>query len=168
MRERKANSLNSRTVRRSAAGLRAGQAASVHSRTAYWVGRLDRALRRRLGSAVRRFGITIAQYTALSVLQSRGPLSNAQLARRSLVSPQAMNEIVKIMAAKRLVTRRIDPAHARVVLMGLTRRGAELLRRCEAAVQRAEQGMLGPLSHAEREQLRLLLRQCVARLEEGH
>ena len=38
--------------------------------------------------------LSLNQYTTLSVLDQRGGLSNAQLARRSLVSPQSMNEVL--------------------------------------------------------------------------
>ncbi|HTT00839.1 MAG TPA: MarR family transcriptional regulator [Steroidobacteraceae bacterium] len=138
---------------------------AAQPRIAYWVGRLERALRRRLATAVGRSGLTVAQFTALSVLQGRGPLSNAQLARRSLVSPQAMNEIIKALGARRLVMRRADPLHGRIVLMSLTQKGASLLRRCDRAVQRAEEGMLGPLSAAESAHFHALLRECAVRLE---
>ena len=45
-----------------------------HVRIAYSVGRLDRALRRRMGAVTARHGLTVAQYTALSVLEARGRL----------------------------------------------------------------------------------------------
>ena len=65
-----------------AGGEEPGSVPAAHARIAYSVGRLERAVRRRLAAVTRRFGLTVAQYTALSVLHARGPLSNAQLARR--------------------------------------------------------------------------------------
>ncbi len=140
----------------------------VHSRIAYMVGRLERAVRRELATVTRRFGLTVAQYTALSVLETRGPLSNAQLARRSFVSPQAMNEIVQAMAEKQIVARRPHARHGRIVEISSTPKGETVLRRCDAAVERVEAAMLARLSRAERARLREFLRVCIEELEGGH
>jgi DNA-binding MarR family transcriptional regulator len=134
-------------------------------RIAYSVGRLDRALRLRMGKVTARHGLTVAQYTALSVLSARGRQSNAQLARRSLVSPQAMNEIIEAMAAKRMVLRRPDPLHGRIVQIGLTAKGEAVLAKCDEAVQQLEGEMLAALNETQRKQLRGLLRSCIVALE---
>jgi DNA-binding MarR family transcriptional regulator len=136
-----------------------------HARIAYSVGRLDRALRRSMGRVTARHGLTVAQYTALSVLSARGRQSNAQLARRSLVSPQAMNEIIEAMAAKRMVVRRPDPLHGRIVQIGLTAKGEAVLARCDEAVQRVEEQMLAGLTESQRRQFQGLLRSCIVALE---
>lgn len=140
---------------------------AVQSRIAYSVGRLERAVRHRLGEAMRRFELTVAQYTALSVLAARdGPLSNAQLARRTFVTPQAMNEIVAAMARKEMVARAPDGSHGRIVRISLTRKGRQVLRRCDAAARRIEEQMLAGLPRSERTRLRELLGGCIAALEE--
>jgi DNA-binding MarR family transcriptional regulator len=138
---------------------------SAHARIAYAVGRLDRALRARMGKVTARHGLTVAQYTVLSVLHVRGRLSNAQLARRSLVSPQAMNEIVEAMTTKRLVVRRPDPEHGRIVQIGLTARGESQLAKCDEAVRRLEGEMLAGLNETQRRQFQALLRACIVTLE---
>jgi len=140
-------------------------AGHAQSRIAYSVGRLDRAVRQRLGEVTSRFGLTVAQYTALSVLASRGSLSNAQLARRSFVTPQAMNEIVAAMADKEIVARAPDARHGRIVRISLTRKGGRVLRQCDAAARRVEEEMLAGLPRGKREMLRALLLSCVAALE---
>lgn len=142
------------------------QLAVAQGRIAYSVGRLDRVLRQRIGQATERFGMTVAQYTALSVLHARGQLSNAQLARRSFISPQAANEMIQAMAAKRLVVQKPDPQHGRIVQISLTAAGERLLRQCDAAVQEVEDEMLEKLSSSESTALRRLLQVCIASLEE--
>ncbi len=139
--------------------------AAVQSRIAYTVGRLDRAVRQRLGEVTGRFGLTVAQYTALSVLAARGSLSNAQLARRSFVTPQAMNEIIAAMAGKEMVARAPDAHHGRIVRISLTRKGEQMLRRCDAAARRVEEEMLSGLTRTKRTMLLELLRECVDALE---
>ncbi|MGH8258767.1 MAG: MarR family winged helix-turn-helix transcriptional regulator [Steroidobacteraceae bacterium] len=138
----------------------------MHARIAYTVGRLDRAVRHRLAEATSRSGLTVAQYTALSVLEARGPLSNAQLARRSFVTPQAMNEIIAAMVRKAMVARAPDASHGRIVRISLTRQGAQVLRRCDVAARRVEEDMLAGLPRARRAMLLEVLRGCVAALEE--
>ncbi|MCQ9371865.1 MarR family transcriptional regulator, partial [Corynebacterium sp. 35RC1] len=75
----------------------------------YLIGRTDRIVKRRLGEALAPHGLTVPQFTALSVLHARGSLSNAQLAERSFMSPQSANEVVKAMEARGWVTRTPDP-----------------------------------------------------------
>jgi len=54
---------------------------------AYVIGRVDHGIRREMRRRLTDHGLSVQQYTALSVLRSRPGLSNAQLARRSLVTP---------------------------------------------------------------------------------
>ena len=70
-------------------------------RTSYLVARLDRLIRARLVDALRPFEVTVPQYTLLSVLDIRPGLSNAQLARRSYISAQAMHQLVNGLEAEK-------------------------------------------------------------------
>lgn len=140
-------------------------AGPVQSRIAYVVGRLDRAVRQRLAEVTSPFGLTVAQYTTLSVLAARGALSNAQLARRAFVTPQAMNEIVAAMVKKQMVARAPDARHGRIVRISLTRKGSRVLRECDLAARRVEAQMLAPLPRTKRAMLLELLASCVAALE---
>ena len=68
---------------------------AAHARVSYVIARLDRAIRRQIADMVAPHGLTATQYTALSVLRMGKGLSNAQLARRSYVTPQSMIEMEK-------------------------------------------------------------------------
>jgi DNA-binding MarR family transcriptional regulator len=144
---------------------RAEPAEAPRPKVTYLVGRLDRAVRKRIADAIGPSGLSVAQYTTLSVLQTRGELSNAQLASRAFISPQAMNEVVQVLEAQKLVTRRPDPSHGRIVQLTLTAHGVETLRECDAAVRNVEQSMLAGFTEAEREALRTALNACVQTLE---
>ncbi|TDX27625.1 MarR family transcriptional regulator [Modicisalibacter xianhensis] len=119
-------------------------------RVAYLVGRLDRALRRHIGDAVRPLGLTMQQYTALSVLAKRSPLSNAQLADKSLVSPQAANEMVKLMEQKGLVERCPDPNHGRIIQIRMTDEGQRVLGECDKEVMALEHCMMESMTSQQR------------------
>lgn len=125
---------------------------------AYLIGRLDHTLNRHLRESLAPIGLTVTQYTALSVLAGQSQLSNAQLAERSLISPQSANEMVKTMEAKGWIERQPDPAHGRIIRIQVSQTGQALLAQCDAAVAQLETRMLASLGETERNDLRSLLR----------
>jgi DNA-binding MarR family transcriptional regulator len=134
-------------------------------RVTYLVGRLNRVLRRRLGEALAPFKLSVPQYTTLSVLHARGNLSNAELAKRAFISPQAMNEVIQGLEARKLVTRQASASHGRIVQLLLTRHGLEVMHECDAAVQRLEQAMFKGLAALEKKVLPAALASCAHALE---
>jgi DNA-binding MarR family transcriptional regulator len=127
-------------------------------RLSYLIGRLDRVLRRQLSTAVEANGMTLPAYTTLSVLQADDGLSNAQLARRSMVTPQSMSEVLAYLVNHGYVRRRAEPGHGRIVRTEITRAGADALARCDEAVDEVERAMLADLGLDEVETFRDLLR----------
>jgi DNA-binding MarR family transcriptional regulator len=134
-------------------------------RLTYLVGRLNRVLRRRLGDALAPLQLSVPQYTTLSVLHARGNLSNAELAKRAFISPQAMNEVIQGLEARKLVTRRASASHGRIVQLLLTQPGLALMHECDTAVQRLEQRLLGGLTALEKKILPAALASCAHALE---
>jgi DNA-binding MarR family transcriptional regulator len=135
-------------------------------RLTYLIGQLDRLVSRRLTEVLATHGLTLPQFTALSVLNGRGRSSNAQLAERSFITPQSANEVVKAMESNGWVMREADPTNRRVVLLQLTPAGKALLKRCNESVDQVEISMLGNMSEEE-QALRTLLHSCVKNLREG-
>lgn len=127
----------------------------------YLVGRLDHALTRRMLDVLAPLGLTVSQYTALSFIESQTQISNAQLAERTLISPQSANEMVKQMCDKGWVERAPDPFHGRVVRLSVTVSGKPLLQQAHAAVARLESDMLAGLSLAQRKAIQSNLRQVL-------
>ena len=141
---------------------------SVEPRISYVVARLERAIRSRINEQVRPHGLTTLQYTTLSVLGSRGgPLSNAQLARRAYMTPQAMIEVLNALEEKGLVRRDPHPNHRRVYPASLTEVGRRVLAECDAEVEALEDEMLAGLEPSERELLHEWLKECVRALHAG-
>jgi DNA-binding MarR family transcriptional regulator len=146
---------------------KAGSPRAVSPRLSYVIGRLDRALRREIGALVAPFGLTVPKYTALSILRDRPGLSNAQMARRSYVTPQSMNEVLASLETDGLVVRAPAANHGRVLELALSDRGYEVLAACDRAVTHMENAMLADLDGPEREQLLEALVNCVYRLGAG-
>jgi len=136
-------------------------------RISYVVARLERAVRRSINDRVSRYDLTVLQYTTLSVLGRRGELSNAQLARRSYMSPQAMSEVIDALEKKGLITRSPHPNHRRVYPATLTAKGKKVLAACERLVDTMESEMLGDLSEADQKMLREWLVSAVRGLHAG-
>jgi DNA-binding MarR family transcriptional regulator len=131
------------------------------------VARLDRALRHEIDERVRPHGLTVARYTALSVLAARTGLSNAQLARRSYITPQSMSQVIVALERDGMIERSPDPAHRRILRAQLTRKGRRVLTACDAAIDAMEDEMLSDLAGDEREALLERLKASVRRLGAG-
>ena len=129
------------------------------------IGRLERVLRRRLTAAIEPAGLTLPAYTALSVLGAQDGLSNAQLARRSLVTPQSMSEVLALLVELGYVRRLAEPGHGRVLRTELTAAGRRALARCDRAVDVVERELLSDLDEDESDGLRLALVRCSRALE---
>jgi DNA-binding MarR family transcriptional regulator len=126
-------------------------------RTTYLIGRLDRTVRRALEDLIRDQAVTVLGYTALTVLAVRPGLSNAQLARRSFMTPQGMNQALAVLTERGLVTRRPDELNRRVQRLELTPKGAKVVEVCSHRVERFEQQLLAALTVDERTELNSLL-----------
>jgi len=110
----------------------------MQPRISYLVGRLDRVVRRRLADALRPHELSLQEYTTLSVLRARAGLSNAQLARRSLVTPQAMNEVLARLEQRGLVLRDPGRTRGRIRPAELTASGKRLLAAADRSVDAVE------------------------------
>jgi DNA-binding MarR family transcriptional regulator len=92
-------------------------------------------------------------------------LSNAQLARRSLVTPQSMSEVLALLVELRYVRRRAEPGHGRVLRTELTAAGRRALERCDRAVDEVERALLAGVDAREAAKLRDGLVRCGRTLE---
>ncbi|HWI72264.1 MAG TPA: MarR family transcriptional regulator [Baekduia sp.] len=140
---------------------------SPEPRISYIVGRLDRALSLALEERVAEHGLTLPQYTALSVLRLRSGLSNAQLARRTIVQPQSMMQVISKLEAAELIERRPDEHHGRILRTEITPKGRAVLTACDRSVTEMEKAMLAGLSREQRDAFRDALLDCVRQLGAG-
>ena len=114
-------------------------------RVGYLVYRAERRLRARLDEELRLLGVSTPEYMTLSLLRERDGLSCAQLARWAMVTPQAMNLVISSLERRKLIRRRPDPKHRRVLRASVTAKGLDLLERCDRSVDGIESDMLGDL-----------------------
>jgi DNA-binding MarR family transcriptional regulator len=136
----------------------------VDRRAGYLVKRVQVALRSAMDRALLSEDLTTPQYAVLSALQKAPGLSNAELARRSFVTPQTMIRIVASLEDKGLVTRVEHPSHGRILEASLTAAGEKTVNACHQRVKRVENRMEGDLSETERRTLADLLERCAVAL----
>lgn len=131
-----------------------------HSNFAYVIKQVDLALRPYLADACAGSGLTVAQYTALTVLERRSGITSSELARRSFVRAQTMAQTMDPLLASGLVRRERDPQHARRMLLYLTDAGAAAIAATAPHWNDLEKQMLTGFSAAERTEFADFLRRA--------
>jgi DNA-binding MarR family transcriptional regulator len=141
-------------------------AAPPGPRLTYLIKRLEMAERARMEEVLAAHGVTLHQYTALSLLERRDGLSSAQLARRHFVTPQAMNQLVATLERDGLIHREPDPANRKILRASLTDRGRAALAASHAAVDELERRMLAGFTPEQEQEFRAALERSLRGLAE--
>ena len=132
----------------------------------YLLKRAQAALNAAMTGALREHGATLSQYAVLTALDEEPGLSNADLARRSFVTPQTMNQVLRELEQKGWVARHPHPGHARILQADLTPAGRTALGGCHRAVTAIEEQMLAPLAPGDVKQFAAALRACIQALSQ--
>jgi DNA-binding MarR family transcriptional regulator len=112
-------------------------------------------------------GLSVPEYTALSILAAVPGLSNAQLARRSLITPPAMLEVLASLERRGLVERHADPQHGRIRRAELTAEGTRTLTAGSREIDRLSDQLLATIPDDERDAVRRGLVAVMDRLSAG-
>ncbi|HEY7076988.1 MAG TPA: MarR family transcriptional regulator [Solirubrobacteraceae bacterium] len=130
----------------------------------YMVGRVNQGIRREMTTRLARWSLSVAEYTTLSVLGSRPRLSNAQLARRALVTPQSMIEILARLEDRGLVARSADPDHGRILRAALTAHGREVLDAANPAIDALHEELFAGVPARQRQAAAAAMHAAMANL----
>ncbi|XVV33100.1 MarR family winged helix-turn-helix transcriptional regulator [Streptomyces sp. CA-100214] len=122
------------------------------------------ALHSAMEGVLKPMGMTITHYSCLELLAQRPGLSNSELARGTFVTRQSMNVLLQALERQGLVVRAAQAPVGRALPTELTAAGRRQLQAASAAVRRVEQDMLAHLNAADQDQMRRLLRECIASL----
>jgi DNA-binding MarR family transcriptional regulator len=126
--------------------------------------RAQDALHAAMTTALQAHGATLPEYAVLTALAEQPGMSNADLARRTFVTPQTMNQVLRELEHRGWVSRRPHPEHGRILQAELTADGRQVLGGCQQAVDAVEERMLAGLDQAGRRQLVAGLKSCIAGL----
>ena len=123
----------------------------------YLLYRVMAALRPQVNAELRPLGLGLPEFVCLRILLMSPGRSNAELARDTNVSPQAMNMVLRGLQDRGVVARPASVSSGRALPAELTSKGRSLLKRAEAAVRIAEERILTDLAVDERRELKRLL-----------
>ena len=126
----------------------------------YLLYRVMAELRPVVTAELRPLGLALPEFVCLRLLSLFPGRSNAELARQTNVSPQAMNNVLRALQDMGVVDRPASVASGRALPAQLTADGRALLKRAEAAVRVADQRVLANLTQDEQHQLKRLLAQA--------
>jgi DNA-binding MarR family transcriptional regulator len=137
------------------------------TRTIYLFWQMNVRLQRDMENCLASFNMTPGQYIALSHLRSKHRYSAAELARRTGVSAQSMNEIVLAIEKKGMIVREADEKNLRVRRISLTAQGIEALAKIDPRVDRLEESLLSVMAPTEVKLIRSFMIKLLGRIAEG-
>lgn len=125
------------------------------------------AFREGIDAALKRdgVGLNFSQVSTLSILDTFPGINGAQLARRNMVTPQAMTAVLRLLVQKKLIDRRENPDNQRADSWHVTTRGEQVLARGRASFATVTRQMLGDLTQDQVVVLEGLLGSCSTSLE---
>jgi DNA-binding MarR family transcriptional regulator len=134
-------------------------------RVGYLLRQANQAFRAAAQSGLGPLGLTLPQYSVLSVADAEPGLSGAELARESMLTPQTTNEIISLLVPAGLLERRQDDdGDRRLRRLFVTEAGRDLLSRARPAVHAVERRMTSSLSEGDLAVLRGWLTDCARNL----
>ena len=119
---------------------------------------LGRDITARVRRAMQPLGLGAQQFLVLKQLQLLGHASQAELADALAIDRSNLAAIAGELAERELVERARDEVDRRRYVLRLSPEGERLLQRTDGAIAAAEDDLLGPLDHEQREQFYALLR----------
>src|SRR5205809_7422896 len=117
-------------------------------RVGYLLRQAHQAFRAAAQAELGPLGLTLPQYSVLTVADAEPGLSGAELARDSMLTPQTTNEIISLLVASGLLERRPDASDRRLRRMSVTGAGRDLLSRARPAVNAVGPRLPTPLRRA--------------------
>lgn len=120
----------------------------------------------RMERALQRMGVTLPQFSVLTMLAAYPGSSGAELARLSLLTPQTMSVIVGNLQRAGLIARRPHGQHGRVLVVEITEAGLQLLARCKSAARQAEAALLKRVSPADEAAVRRWLSEVARNVDD--
>jgi DNA-binding MarR family transcriptional regulator len=107
------------------------------------------AHRLQMERALADLGVTPPQFTVITMLAAYPGISNADLARLSLLTPQTVSVIVRNIERAGWISRRAHAVHGRIQHIDVTDAGRLMLAKCRTRVQAVERWLGSNLSEEE-------------------
>ncbi len=133
----------------------------------YLLKQASTALHCAMDAALRPLGLTVSQYSCLEQLDQVPEQSNAQLARRTFVTPQSMNDVLRGLQRRDLLERPEAAAVGRARPTRLTPGGQELVARARIVLAPVERQLIGALAPDDEQRMLVDPRSIIRALDEA-
>lgn len=120
----------------------------------YLLRQASAAHRLRMERAMADVGVTLPQFLVLTMIRAYPGLSNADLARLTLLTPQTVSVIVANLERSGAIVRRPHAVHGRIQHIDVTPEGAALLAACRKRSGGIERDLLGGFTPDEEQVVR--------------
>jgi DNA-binding MarR family transcriptional regulator len=120
----------------------------------YLLAQANAAVRLALDRAFADLGVTVPQFSVLTMIDVYPGVSGAELARLTLLTPQTINLIVKNLERDGLIVKTPDDVHGRMIRLQTTARGRQFRSKCRARADAIEGPLVDDLSDAEERTIR--------------
>ncbi|WP_296228958.1 MarR family winged helix-turn-helix transcriptional regulator [Ralstonia sp. UBA689] len=120
----------------------------------YLLRQASAAHRLRMERAMADVGVTLPQFLVLTMIRAYPGISNADLARLALLTPQTVSVIVANLARSGAITRRPHAVHGRIQHIDVTPEGLALLDACRKRSGGIEQDLCAGFSSEEEQVVR--------------
>lgn len=120
----------------------------------YLLRQASAAHRLRMERALADKEITLPQFLTLTMLEAYPGISNADLARLAMLTPQTVSVIINNLERAGLVRRQPHPVHGRIQRIEASESGRRLLKQCRAQVNKVEQALMKGLGAEEEKVVR--------------
>lgn len=128
---------------------------------------LSHLVRQRINRLLSPLQLTFPKYAAMTVLEARPGLTNAELARACRVRPQTMNTMVKDMMKEGHVLQEKMPSHKLKLLYTLTPQAQTLLQQAHTTVASLEADLVTEINPGHVEMLQKMMQGTLTRLEQA-
>ena len=117
---------------------------------AYLIKITEHEIRKRMDAELKEISLTVPQYAVLIRLEEFPGLSNADLARKSFVTPQTMNQIILTLEKGELIVRNNHSRNGRIQQTHLTDEGEIILKKAHKIVYNISESLFENLSDDEK------------------
>lgn len=118
-------------------------------RIGYLLRQAQVAMRHTLDQALGDVGLTLPQFSALTMVNAYESPSSAEIARLSMLSPQTVNLVVRNLESRGLIRRTRHPQHGRILCLSMTEAGKAVLVQARGIVRPLERSMTEGLSRED-------------------
>lgn len=136
------------------------QTINVTNLLGYKLKQTQHALRLHMDQVLDSLELTTPQYAVLAQIELKPGISNAALARASFITAQTMHGIVSLLEERKLIERKKDPEHGRIICAKLTKQGVKVVQQAHKLISNIESSMTATISKRNTVLLEELLLEC--------